>query len=82
MKAAYRINWTEYERGWGSRPDGYTLCRDREAAETRIKEHWAKYPPRSQGVPDYYIAPSDPFLVEIDDELAEQLEVNGWLTFD
>lgn len=68
MKAVYRIDWTEYERGWGQRPDGYQLCIDKKAADKVIEEHVAAEKKRnpSGAVPDYYFAPSQPRLVEVD----------------
>ncbi len=36
--AAYFCEVTEYESGWGSRPDGYLIALSREAFEAKAKE--------------------------------------------
>lgn len=70
---AYKIDWTEYERGWGQRPDGSSLHLTKEAADTYIKEYWDSMPDRSQGVPDDYCAPGTPRFVEVTAEQIEQI---------
>lgn len=69
---AYRIDWTEYERGWGQRPDGSTLHLTKEDADAYIKEYWDGMPDRSLGVPDEYSAPGTPRFVEA---TVEQIEL-------
>ena len=74
MNAAYQIDYTEYERGWGSKPDGASLHPTKESADAHIVAHWAKYPDRKFGdAPDYYIAPGTPRLVEITEAQATAL---------
>ena len=58
----WRIDFTEFERGWGSRPDGYALFKTKEAAQAHFDHHWESYP--DGPVPDYYIHASEPRLVE------------------
>ena len=73
IQAAYKIHWTEYERGWGSRPDGTQVFKTKELAEQKIKEFFAKR--KNDGhVPDEYSNPSDPILFEITPEIAKRLE--------
>lgn len=58
----WRIDFTEFERGWGSRPDGYILFKAKAAAEAYYEEHWSSYP--AGPAPDYYIHAERPRLVE------------------
>ena len=59
---AHIITWEESERGWGCRPDGFSLHVSQDEADNYIKEHWkreqefnAKY--GISGVPDEYSRP-------------------------
>lgn len=69
MKAVYAINWTEYERGWGSRPDGHTLHISLEEAHNYIKNYGRDQRESYFYVPEIYSAPGDPKLVEVSDEV-------------
>ena len=60
------VNWTEYERGWGSRPDGHTLHLTKESAEKYIENHWEKMP--KSYVPDLYSKNSKPFEITATEE--------------
>lgn len=60
---AWRIDFTEMERGWGSRPLGYTLYATEAAARLAYKAHWAQYTDKT--APDYYIRASEPRLVPL-----------------
>lgn len=56
--------WEETERGWGTRPDGYSLHVSHEALEAYVKAYW-------NGMPDYvpneYSRPYGlPYWVEIE----------------
>lgn len=66
MFALYKIEWTEYELGWGNRSDGETFYKTKELAEKAIKEYWDNMP---KEVPDCYSSPSDPKLVEVPEEI-------------
>lgn len=57
-----RVNWTESERGWGERPDGYSFHLTKEDAEAYIKEYWDKMP---KEVPDEYSKPGEPLLSQV-----------------
>jgi hypothetical protein len=75
---AYQVDWTEYERGLGSRSDGSTLHKDKETAEKFINDFYdLKF------VPDEYDKPGDPYIVEINEEIEEALERSGsiWIKF-
>lgn len=62
----YRVEWTEYERGWGNRPDGTTYYPTKEIAVKKIKDYWDNRP---KATPDCYSSPSEPVLVEVSEEL-------------
>lgn len=55
MHTVIKVMWEESERGWGVRPDGYSLHLSKEDAEQFIKEYWAGLPDE---VPDEYSRPS------------------------
>lgn len=46
--------WFESERGWGQRPDGWSLHRNREELDAYVKTYWDSMP---NAVPDEYSAP-------------------------
>jgi len=69
--SVYAQVWIESERGWGTRPDGYSLHLTRSDVSTYIQKYWDKMP---NSVPDEYSRPEgDPTLVEIDTDLYEQV---------
>lgn len=58
--------WIERERGWGSRPDGYSLHLSSKCRLHFIQDYWDSMP---DSVPDEYSAPyGEPYHVEVDDE--------------
>jgi len=63
IKAKYRVDITEYERGWGQRPDGHILFDSKKEAEDYIKEHNAQN--NKARVPDIYWVAGRPYLVEV-----------------
>jgi hypothetical protein len=81
-----KIEWIERERGWGCRPDGYTLHIDQATAEAFIAQYWKdeeKYwagqgKPRNY-VPDEYTSPGDPKDFEVGDETFAKLQETGSL---
>lgn len=59
---AYVIEWEESERGWGCRPDGYSLHVSPEEAKTYIDDFWEQQKEFNRkygivGVPDEYSRP-------------------------
>ncbi len=49
-----RQSWLESERGWGTRPDGYSLHLTESDRLAYIKDYWAGMPDE---VPDEYSRP-------------------------
>lgn len=51
-KPVYVLEITEYESGWGCKPDGYLAFKNREQAEAFVEE---KYKGRGTAAPSYYV---------------------------
>jgi hypothetical protein len=57
--------WLERERGWGQRPDGYSLHLSETDRKTYCKDYWDKMPDE---VPDEYSKEDgSPFLLDLDE---------------
>lgn len=74
MKKVVELEWTEHERGWGQRPDGYTYHLTMEDAKKHIANHWAKHPVE---VPNEYSSPETPKWVEVDELIAILIQNTG-----
>lgn len=72
--ALYAIYWTEYERGWGQRPDGITYYTSKESADESYNK---AFEDRGGGAPDDYTNPSKPVLVEVSEALYYNVYTNG-----
>jgi len=70
----YCIEWTEYERGWGQRPDGKSYYDTEEAA---MKAYNKAFEGRTNSVPDDYTNPSKPFLVEAREDILREVHEKG-----
>jgi hypothetical protein len=67
--------WEESERGWGIRPDGYSIHLNETDRKRFVKEYWEEQP---DYVPDEYSRPSgNPYLQDflVDDETLARLVV-------
>jgi hypothetical protein len=77
---AYLISWTESERGWGCRPDGYSLHVGPQEAVKYVKSHNDSLP--AGPAPDEYSrADGDAVAVEATPTLMARLKVKGSLRF-
>lgn len=74
----YKIEWTEYERGWGQRPDGTSYHKDLKSAEDYIKEYNLKYN-SEPNVPECYSIGSKPTLIEVDYKTFKEVNEKGML---
>ena len=72
---AYKVDMTEHERGWGSKPDGSLLFDNEAAADYFLKEEYAGRDARN--VPDYYISYSKSGWVPITKEQNDLIAVKG-----
>jgi hypothetical protein len=77
--SAFFMQIVEYERGWGSKPDGYVCFLTQEAAEAYRSKQYAG---RSNDVPDYYVNYNDVGWLQIQPSAAEQLVEKGVLYMD
>ena len=63
--------WTEYERGWGSRPDGCSLHLGEGDRKQFCKKYWGVMP---KNAPDEYSAENGkPFVAVVNTELYGRL---------
>lgn len=71
--------WVESERGWGTRPDGFTVHRKLEDVEMFHLELRREEKKQHNGViPDVYSYPvGSPFELELPDEAAPEFGVHG-----
>lgn len=74
LRKAYLQRWYEYERGWGSKLDHYTIHASLTQYNAYVQGHWSKYP--SSEAPDYYIAPAgrEPVEVWVSEERYSELK--------
>lgn len=77
----YAIEWVEHERGWGSRPDGFSLHRSQEEAAKFVKDFYEKQP--KDYVPDEYSRPCNEKakLIQVSESLHDYVVDYGsvWL---
>ncbi len=80
LLALYAIVWEETERGWGTRPDGYSFHRSQDEATKFINEYQSKLP---KEVPDEYSRPlsESARLIEVSESLYDYVTEFGsvWL---
>lgn len=65
MNAAWMVEWIEYEKGWGFRPDGVSYYSTKELAVKKATEHIRKLPP---DMPAFYSEPGKPKQIEVTEE--------------
>ena len=67
MKKLWVAYCTEYEQGWGSRPDGLILAISKDVIDTEIKES------NKQGSIEYYWRYSTPEEISCDNDTWEKI---------
>ena len=85
MKKTYTVvcqEWELSERGWGIRPDGYSLHLSEDSRTEYEKSYWARENKRNTGgIPNEYSRPSGtPYLIDIDAKTYKKLQkstING-----
>ena len=65
MTPKYRVRYTEYERGWGSRPDGFSDFNSLEEADQHKKLYNSRNTEAS--APDWYMVAEEPVFVDADE---------------
>lgn len=63
LNKVVEVEWTEYERGWGQRTDGYSYHWSMEEAKRYIDDYCKGLPPNA---PEVYYASSEPRYVSVD----------------
>lgn len=71
MNAVYRVEWIESERGWGQRPDGVSLHKNKEEMERFVQNY------ESKGSIDCYSRAIDKKLIEVDETIYREVQMRG-----
>jgi hypothetical protein len=72
--------WEESERGWGTRPEGFSLHKDEEALKRYIDKHWETYP--KDYVPDEYERPcGKAYSVNVPEQLYQIIAMYNGIPF-
>jgi hypothetical protein len=77
--------WEESEKGWGVRPDGYSLHLTADDAKAFVEAYWKEQKKRSPEVPDEYSRPcGEPYVTEVNRAIHQQVKdsKNGVRSFD
>lgn len=81
--------WTESERGWGKRPDGYSYHLSREDYNQYVKEYWEREIEQNDanggGTPECYSKENgNPQAVDVNEETYEKIKEskNGFRSWD
>jgi hypothetical protein len=76
-RTVYCMPWEESERGWGIRPDGYSLHLTEEDYREHLDRHWAFYHQQyGNSVPHEYDRPGlkDPYPCVVDEETYQKIK--------
>ena len=74
-KTVYVQKWEESERGWGTRPDGYSLHLSESDAKEYVKDYWDGMPKET---PDEYSRPCGSlYSAEVDNDTYQQIDGLG-----
>jgi hypothetical protein len=67
--------WFESERGWGQRPDGYSLHLTSADRDAFVGDYWGSQP-QTFPAPDIYSCPehNDGKVIDVDKELYEEIK--------
>jgi hypothetical protein len=78
MSTSYTLicqKWEESERGWGTRPDGYSLHLTNHDRVCYIQDYWSEMPDTA---PEEYSRPDGtPYVVSVDQTTYEQVVSSG-----
>lgn len=71
--AVWKVDWTERERGWDPKYSHSTYYLTDAIARVAIKNYWdAEQKKNGDNTPEWYLAPEDPKLVEITQEVYDK----------
>ena len=63
--------WVESERGWGVRPDGYTLHITSADRDQYIRQYWNQMP---DATPEIYSRPDgEPFIISVSETMYNEV---------
>lgn len=76
LEYAVYVSWEESERGWGERPDGFSLHLTEADAQAFIGDYWNSMPDKIGGMaPDEYSRPAgNPFVVQVSGKLYGEIK--------
>ncbi len=74
-KIIYIQTWTEFERGWGSRPDGASLHLTKEDAEAFVVEYNKVFNNEKSAPDEYTVSDRNPKLIEVDSSVQDELKL-------
>lgn len=66
--------WAEYEKGWGDRPDGYSLHLTEEDRKAYIDGYWARMP--NEAPAEYSSPDGTPYACEVDEATYEKVRAS------
>lgn len=76
--SVYSVSWTEYERGWGQRPDGVSLHKSKADAEKYVSDYDKKYN-NKPSAPDCYSKGGTPKLIEVSKSVYDEVMAKGMI---
>lgn len=68
--------WVEYERGWGNRPDGYSLHLSEEDRNKFVEGFNIIFNNKEHAPDEYSVAQGKPFVTEVDMDMHDTLVQN------
>ena len=72
LEQVVMLEWEESERGWGARPDGYSLHLNIDDCNMYIEKYWDSMPDKA---PDEYSRPAgEPCNVNVSNETYKKLQ--------
>lgn len=75
MNTLFCVEWTEYERGWGQRPDGAELFLNIEDLENSLKK-LADSRKNDKSVPACYSSPERKIIFQLDNKDYKKIKKN------
>jgi hypothetical protein len=73
-KTVFVQNWEERERGWGSRPDGFTIHVDKEQLDKYVAWYHKTFNNKSAAPDEYTTTDGSPIEIEVSDELYAKIK--------
>lgn len=71
-----RQAWREYERGWGNRPDGFTLHANRADRDAYMREYRARNHTKEEAPDEYSTMDGEPVIIDVDQELYDIIKAS------